>query len=229
MDPHAHAYGERYLPETDQEGRAAWFAALGIEPGTTVVAYDDADNVHAARLVWLLVDSGHADAAILDGGISAWKGSGFDVESGAPTIADGPAEITGYDDLPVVSTEDIASLLAQPGDGTTILDVRTEGERSDTLKGVLPVGQIPGSVWLPRDAWYVEDGLLLPPDDLQQLFEGAGIGPQDTIIVYGQFGIDTGLPWIVLTALGYEDVRIYDQGWVTWAEGDSHPIEPLDP
>ncbi|HYH11634.1 MAG TPA: rhodanese-like domain-containing protein, partial [Thermomicrobiales bacterium] len=116
---------------------------------------------------------------------------------------------------------------AAPTRNVTVVDVRSEDERDDTMKGVLPVGQIPGSVWLPREAWYAGDGLLLPPDDLRRLLEDAGIAPGDPVVVYGQFGIDTGLPWVVLTALGYEDIRIYDQGWVTWAEVDSRPIESL--
>jgi thiosulfate/3-mercaptopyruvate sulfurtransferase len=227
MDPHARAYGERYFPETDPEGRAKWFAALGIEPGDTVVVYDNEGNQHAARLVWLLVDSGHADAMILDGGLAAWKSTGQDVESGAPMIADGPAQITEHGALPVVTTDELEAILADPARDVTVVDVRDEDERGDTMKGVLPVGQIPGSVWLPREAWYADDGLLLPPDDLRRLLEDAGIAPGDTVVVYGEFGIDSGLPWVVLTALGHEDVRIYDQGWVTWAEDETRPIESL--
>lgn len=227
MDPHARAYGERYVVDTDPDGRAAWFAALGIEPGTTVVAYDDRGNVHASRLVWLLVDSGHADAMILDGGLAAWKGAGWAVESDASEIPNVPAEIAGHDNLAVVTTPELEAILASPQPDTVVVDVRTESERADTLKGVLPIGAIPGSVWLPRDGLYREDRLLRSPEELRQMIADAGLDPDDTIVVYGRFGIDTGLPWLIMTTIGYDDVRIYDQGWVTWAEGDSRPIEPL--
>lgn len=228
MDPHARAYGERYFPETDPDGRANWFATLGIGPGDTVVAYDNNVNGDAARLIWMLVDSGHADAMVLDGGVASWKGAGHKVESGSPVIAEGPAEITDHGKLAVVTTEEIQSLLDASNDEAIILDIRTEEERDDTMKGVLSVGQIPGSVWLPRNDWYRDDGLVRSPDELRGMLGDAGIDPAHTVIVYGQFGIDTGLPWVVLTALGYEDVRIYDQGWVTWADGGSRSIEPLD-
>lgn len=62
---------------------------------------------------------------------------------------------------------------------------------------------------------------------MRQLLADAGVAPDASVVVYGQFGIDTGLPWVILTALGYEDVRVYDQGWVTWAEAESRPIESL--
>ena len=48
----------------------AW-PQLGIGDGDTVVAYDDAGGVIAARLVWMLRAIGH-DAALLDGGLAAW-------------------------------------------------------------------------------------------------------------------------------------------------------------
>jgi hypothetical protein len=45
-------------------------ASLGIGDDTTVVGYDDAGGVIAARLVWMLRAIGH-DAALLDGGLTA--------------------------------------------------------------------------------------------------------------------------------------------------------------
>ena len=46
---------------------------LGIGDADTVVAYDDAGGIMAARLVWMLRATGH-DAALLDGGLAAWDG-----------------------------------------------------------------------------------------------------------------------------------------------------------
>ena len=228
MDPHAEAYGERFFPSTDPGGRARWFASLGIDPDSTVIAYGDYGNVHAARLVWLLADSGPRNAAILDGGLPAWKGAGFSTVSRASAEVDAQPEITGGDALPVVTTSEIATLITEPDDEVAILDTRSRSERNDTMTGVLPIGQIPGNVWVPQDSWYLEGTrLLLPSSELRELFLDAGIEPTDTVIVYGQFGIDTGLPWAILTALGYEDVRIYDQGWVTWADDSSLPTDPL--
>src|SRR3954469_9751325 len=56
-------------PEVFAEG----MATLGIADGDTVVAYDDAGGVIAARLVWMLRVTGHA-AALLDGGLTADDG-----------------------------------------------------------------------------------------------------------------------------------------------------------
>ena len=46
-------------------------AQAGIDDDATVVAYDDAGGVIAARLVWMLRVTGH-NAALLDGGLSRY-------------------------------------------------------------------------------------------------------------------------------------------------------------
>src|SRR5215218_9413721 len=55
--------GRHPLPEPDVF--AEGMAQLGIGDGDTVMAYDDAGGVIAARLVWMLRATGH-DAALLD-------------------------------------------------------------------------------------------------------------------------------------------------------------------
>src|ERR1700761_7339777 len=56
-------------PEVFSEG----MASLGIGDDDTVVAYDDAGGVIAARLVWMLRSTGRR-AAVLDGGMAAFCG-----------------------------------------------------------------------------------------------------------------------------------------------------------
>ena len=78
--------GRHPLPEP--EAFAAAMGALGIGDEDTVVAYDDAGGVIAARLVWMLRATGH-EAALLDGGLGAWRG-----ELDATAAVRAPAEFT---------------------------------------------------------------------------------------------------------------------------------------
>ena len=67
---------------------AAALGRLGIAPGDTVVAYDAAGGASAAaRLWWMLRSVGHADAAVLDGGISAWTTAGLPLATDPPPVA----------------------------------------------------------------------------------------------------------------------------------------------
>ncbi|HVX31630.1 MAG TPA: sulfurtransferase [Solirubrobacterales bacterium] len=65
--------GEGRHPLPEPADFAAAMGALGIGEDETVVAYDDAGGVIAARLVGMLRVTGH-EAAVLDGGLGAWRG-----------------------------------------------------------------------------------------------------------------------------------------------------------
>lgn len=59
------------------------FRRLGINSGSTVVAYDDAGGaMAAARAWWMLRFMGHRRVCVLDGGWSAWRRLSAPVESG---------------------------------------------------------------------------------------------------------------------------------------------------
>lgn len=228
MDPHARVYGERYFPTTDPAGLATWFASLGIQPGDKVVAYDNVRNQHAARLVWLLANAGFDDAVIFDGGLAAWKGAGFTTATGAPGPVSAQPEITGHGELAVIETDELNDVVADDDSEFELLDMRATDELDETLNGTRPIGRIPGSTWISIDLFHQPDsGLLRAPDGIAAMLSDRGIYPGDAVVIYGQFGIDTGLPWLVLDALGYDDIRIYDQGWVTWASDPSRPVEPI--
>ena len=66
--------GRHPLPAA--EGFEAAARRAGIGPDTLVVAYDEAAEGGAARLWWLLRQFGHADVAVLDGGLRGWREDG---------------------------------------------------------------------------------------------------------------------------------------------------------
>jgi thiosulfate/3-mercaptopyruvate sulfurtransferase len=58
-------------PWPSEEQVAGVMGRLGIGPGVRVVVYDDAAGSVAARLWYVLRAHGHAEAAVLDGGIGS--------------------------------------------------------------------------------------------------------------------------------------------------------------
>jgi thiosulfate/3-mercaptopyruvate sulfurtransferase len=62
---------------------AEWFAAragaLGIADDSQVVVYDRRENMWAARLWWMLRTFGFDNAAVLDGGWTAWQEQDYPV------------------------------------------------------------------------------------------------------------------------------------------------------
>jgi thiosulfate/3-mercaptopyruvate sulfurtransferase len=72
--------GRHPLPAAADFEAAA--ARAGIGRASRVVAYDEAGEGGAARLWWLLRHFGHDDAAVLNGGLAAWRDEGGPLEKG---------------------------------------------------------------------------------------------------------------------------------------------------
>ena len=66
--------------------------------------------------------------------------------------------------------------------------------------------------------------MLLPNAELSALY-----GDQDptrTLVASCQTGNRAAVDWLVLTSLGYDDVRIYDGSWAEWGANPGYPSEP---
>lgn len=212
IDPSAATYGRLIATRPDPRGRARILQTLGIGPDSVVVVYDDQENQRASRFAWMLRFMGFSRVSVLDGGLGVWQGANEPVTStwtspdtGVPLITEHTA--SGM----ITSTATLRNLLRDPS--TVILDTRTPDEANDDLNGTIPMGRIPGAVWLPWDET-VRDaaGRLKSPDELTQLFRTAGVTPDKRIVIYSRFGVETGQTWMVLTLLGYRNVTIYDDG-----------------
>lgn len=227
MEWNAFSYGQVVDNTEIEDERMRWVTSLGIGQDSRVIAYDDDGGRRAARLVWTLGMIGIADAAILDGGLGAWKSSGY-------AVTTTPSRPTPAPPFPEPST-DGWRMLTDPlherigTDRIALVDVRTDAERASTLNDTIPLGTIPGSVRLPRTAVTDEaTGLLLLMPDLERVFAEAGIPHDRPVVLYGLFGQDTALVWLALRAAGYDnEVIAYDEGWMFWASQPGLPIEPI--
>jgi thiosulfate/3-mercaptopyruvate sulfurtransferase len=200
--------GRHPLPPPEVFARG--MSAAGIGDDTTVVAYDDAGGVNAARLVWLLRATGH-EAAVLDGGL------GEALETGPVTPA--PARFTarpwprerlaGIDDL-------------QQG---VLLDARARNRYAGEFEPVDPrPGDIPGARNLPAAKMLGPDGRLLPADELRAQVARAGVTDSDEVIASCGSGVTACHTLLVLEALGHRSARLFPGSYSQWSHTD-RPVE----
>ena len=97
---------------------AEWFAAragaLGIADDTRVVVYDRRENMWAARLWWMLRTFGFDNAAVLDGGWTAWQQQDYPVCTTPCGYPPATFHATARPDL-VVDKQTVLAALADPG------------------------------------------------------------------------------------------------------------------
>lgn len=208
--------GRHPLPTRDALESAA--RRWGLRAGDTVVAYDDAGGLAAARAWWLLSRAGVADVRVLDGGLSAWTREGLPLEEG--DVVPQPGDIVLHD-----ATEGIADIddaAAWPSRGV-LLDVRAAERYRGQVEPLDPIaGHIPGAVNLPIST-LLSDGLLRSSDELRAAFEAAGATQDTPVAAYCGSGITAAQAALAGVVAGI-DVTVYPGSWSQWSNSPGRPV-----
>jgi thiosulfate/3-mercaptopyruvate sulfurtransferase len=186
--------GRHPLPSVERFAEAAGRAGVG--PGVFVVAYDQGRTGGAARLWWLLRHFGHADVAVLDGGVGVWKGPLSSGEEDVEPARFEPRQREG-------DTIDAGELLSRLGEpGLVVVDARAPERFRGEVEPIDPVaGRIPGAVNVPHT------DQQLPPEVLEA----------KEIVVYCGSGVSACVDLLALAQAGRDDARLYPGSWSDWS------------
>jgi thiosulfate/3-mercaptopyruvate sulfurtransferase len=204
-------------PEHFAEG----LGLAGIGDGTPVVAYDDAGGVIAARLVWLLRVLGH-DAALLDGGTSAWTG---ELSRDEPRVERATFTPRPWPADRLVSLDDVAALALDRVEGAAVAPVLIDARQRERFHGapdgVDPrAGHIPGARAMPTREHLGAAGTLRPVEELRAAFAEAGIEDGTAVISYCGSGVTACHNLLVLEHAGLGEHRLYPGSWSQWSNSD---------
>ena len=230
---HAHLETLLSAPKTGLNGRhplqsretfARAMGAMGVGDTTQVVAYDNAGGMYAARLWWMLRWAGHHAAAVLDGGLAAWKAAGQPVETTAPP-ARSAQTFTLRESL--VSTMDRAQVEANlHTQEMLVLDARApdrfRGE-NETLDKV--GGHIPGA----RNRFFKDnlapDGRFKKPGALRAEFEAAtGNQPATAVVHQCGSGVTACHNLLAMEVAGLQGAALYPGSWSEWSAQPGAPV-----
>jgi thiosulfate/3-mercaptopyruvate sulfurtransferase len=220
-------------PMAEPEAFAAAMGALGIGDDDTVVAYDDAGGVIAARLVWMLRVIGH-EAALLDGGLDAWRGElaigpgarrtefgDTDRDPAAFTARPWPAErLATIDEVAAISA---AADAAGPTTAPVLIDARQRERFEGEPDGVDPeAGHIPGALSVPCRENLATDGRLLPPAELRARLD---LGGGAEVISYCGSGVTACHNLLALEQAGLGRGRLFPGSWSQWSRDPTRPVQ----
>jgi thiosulfate/3-mercaptopyruvate sulfurtransferase len=203
--------GRHPLPAAAAFDRAA--RAAGISAGSRVVAYDEAASGGAARLWWLLRHFGHDAAAVLDGGIGAWREAGGELVPGteAPPPGDFTAVERGGD------TADATEIERSPGGcSLALVDARARERYAGETEPIDPVaGHIPGAGNAPF-AELAPAGRYLGAGELRERLEAAAGGDRGEFVAYCGSGVSACTVVLAAELAGLE-ARLYPGSWSEWS------------
>jgi thiosulfate/3-mercaptopyruvate sulfurtransferase len=190
--------------------------AAGLRNEATAVVYGEAPEYDPARIVWALRYYGHDDVRYLDGGFAAWVAAQGALDTDPPITESTEYTIVGInEDLRVTGDWVLSQLGDEPYDMSAIqlVDARSEGEYDG---GHIPTAR---SVNWTRN---LESGFFRSEAELAALYEE--LDPTKTTASYCVTGLRGSFAWLTLTALGFDDARLYDGSWNEWGNG-GFPVE----
>ncbi|WP_028066511.1 sulfurtransferase [Solirubrobacter soli] len=213
LDP---ALGGRH-PLPTPEHFAAAMAEVGIGDEDTVIAYDDAGGVMAARLVWMLRATGR-QGALLDGGIQAWDGP---LETDTPQRTRARFSARPWPEAALASIDEAADT------GThVVIDARQRDRFHGAADDLDPrFGHIPGAQSLPCRENLDEAGRFLPKATLREKFAEVGITGSEPVISYCGSGVTACHNLIALEHAGLGGGRLFPGSWSLWSRDPARPLE----
>jgi thiosulfate/3-mercaptopyruvate sulfurtransferase len=204
--------GRHPLPKPEDFQAAARRAGIGRR--SAVVAYDEAGEGGAARLWWLLRHFGHGDAAVLDGGLRAWRETEGPLHEASEEIRPGDFEAhpRGGD---TVTAEHVRT-----GD-LRLVDARAPERFRGETEPIDPVaGHIPGAVNVPFTE-VAPGGRFLTAEELRQRLGEGGF------VAYCGSGITSSVLVLAAELAGLE-ARLYPGSWSEWCRR-GYPVVRCSP
>ena len=188
------------------------FSRLGIGKDSYVVLYDDKGSYQASRVFWKLQHFGHRKVRVLDGGFPKWFSEGRRLTQVAAEVEPGVFPVE-YAPQHLATASWILEHSSNPN--LVILDVRPEAHYNRS--------HVPGAINLFWKDTRNRNGTLRDLGELQELFNSKGVTRDKTIVTYCQGGEHNAHTYMTLKALGYPDVRSYEEAWPGWSR-DGLPV-----
>ena len=205
--------GRHPLPTV--EAAAALFSSWGINEGTQVVAYDDKKGAIASRLWWMLRWLGHTSVAVLDGGWTVWKTSGYALSKAQPVKTPGHFQARPQDHLMIEALE--VNKIREDAN-YKLIDSRAAARYRGEEEPIDPVaGHIPGAVNAPFAENISEEGVLLSKEKLQDRFrEILQQTPVEQTVFYCGSGVTACHNLLALYHAGLGEAKLYPGSWSHW-------------
>jgi thiosulfate/3-mercaptopyruvate sulfurtransferase len=213
--------GRHPLPDPDALARR--LGALGVDANCQIVAYDQGNGAHAARLWWLARWIGAERVAVLDGGFAAWRAAGLPLER-APRTPVPRTFAARVRPGAWATTDEVDSLRIRPG--TLLVDARGAERFAGRNETIDPVaGHVPGARNHPFLGNLGTDGRFLSADELRRRWTTLlGALPPAAVIAMCGSGVTACHNLLALEHAGLGGARLYAGSWSEWIRDPSRPI-----
>lgn len=208
-------------PLPDPAVFAQRLAALGLDAGMQVVAYDGQGGMYAARVWWMLRWLGHEAVAVLDGGLAAWQAAGGALSTEPPAARAGSFQASAS----LAPSLDADALQAGLG-RVRLLDARAgERFRGEVEPLDRQAGHIPGALNRFFKDNLQADGRFKPAEALRAEFQALlpPFAPSEVVHQCGS-GVTACHNLLAMEHAGLRGSRLYPGSWSEWSADPRRPV-----
>jgi len=225
VSSHDHDQDKGLMLEMPQpDSLRARLEALGISNDSRVIVYYGNDWVSpATRVIFTLDYAGlGASAALLDGGMPAWKAEKRALSTELPRKSRGQLAALRIKPI-VVDAAWVRSRIGRPN--FHLIDGRAAAFYDGVESGGPRKGHIAGAKSLPYTEIAGDDLHLRSAEELRALFARAGVVPGDTVVAYCHIGQQATAVLFAARSIGHP-VLLYDGSYQDWSRrGADYPVD----
>ena len=216
---------EDFLPTAQIE---KVLGAAGLDPAKEIIVYATRGDANAYFGLYAIRYFGGKQGHVYHDGIDGWRAAGLEASTTPGRLASVTLKLIPNTDLGIGTPEMLA---AQKRADVQIVDARTIGEFSGNDIRAIRGGHIPGAINIPYEHnWADPDtpaklarkqvadnaGMSLKSrQELSKLY--AALDPDKETIVYCQSGTRAAETAVVLSQLGFKNVKVYEPSWLGYA------------
>jgi thiosulfate/3-mercaptopyruvate sulfurtransferase len=197
------------------------FESLGVSDNSRIVVYGPTVTPLVARVFVTLDYLGAGDrAAVLDGGLNAWKAEGRPVSTETPKVARGKFTPRVRSEAVVDANFVKANI---NGSGVRILDARTPNFYTGEGGGGPRPGHVESAKNIPFTTLTDSTGKMKDRSTLAGMFTAAGVQPTDRVVTYCHVGQQASLLFLAARYAGIK-ASLYDGSFEDWSSRDDAPV-----
>lgn len=195
----------------------------GIGPDTHVILYSRVNIQWATRVWWMLKSMGFNNASILNGGFDRWKQENKKISTDSVTYPKNTFISIPQNGLFCTKEEVINSLT---NNNISIINaLRSTLHDGSEKVDYGRLGHIKNSINIPSLEMVDPDtNLYKSLEDLKIIFKNYNVLSKEKVIAYCGGGIAATNIAFVLTALGFNNITVYDASLSEWAKNNNLPM-----
>lgn len=197
----------------------------GINNDSKIIIYGSKKDYTPYRLIFILHFYGHQSVKVLQGGFESWNEKGYQKDYLPHQNEKGDFTVKSTANNLIINTNTAANNLNN--NNLILLDNRNKNEFRGSRKSAAAFrkGRIPASVHFDWEENFNPKKEVLKKEKLLKKYQKIGATKEKEIVIFSNKSFKAAHSFYILKSLGYNKLKLYDEGWLGWSSRRKLPVK----